>query len=134
MSAAAWQVTGLAIFAAAITALGVWILVLNRDTPEKRERQRRLTVNMRGRLADGTVTDVEPNVVYYSYCISGVEYRTSQDLSQIAELMPPEPERLIGPVTLKYAPRNPANSIVVCESWSGLRPMPVKEIVPNDVA
>lgn len=134
MSTAVWQVTGLAIFAVALSALGVWILVLHRDSPEKRERQRRLTINERGRLADGTVTDVGPNVLYYSYCISGVEYRTSQDLSQIAQLMPADPERLIGPVTLKYSPRNPANSIVLCESWSGLRTMPAKEKVPNDVA
>jgi hypothetical protein len=28
---------------------------------------------------------------------------------------------LIGPASLKYAPRNPANSILICERWSGLR-------------
>ena len=26
-----------------------------------------------------------------------------------------------GPATVKYSPRNPANSIVICEEWSGLR-------------
>ena len=28
---------------------------------------------------------------------------------------------LVGPVTLKYSTRNPANSIIICEEWSGLR-------------
>jgi hypothetical protein len=27
----------------------------------------------------------------------------------------------LGPVSVKYDPRNPANSIVVSEEWSGLR-------------
>jgi hypothetical protein len=28
---------------------------------------------------------------------------------------------LAGPAIVKYIPRNPANSIVICEEWSGLR-------------
>ena len=35
--------------------------------------------------------------------------------------LPEDPDRLIGPVYMKYTPRNPANSIIVCEQWSGLR-------------
>ena len=27
----------------------------------------------------------------------------------------------VGPVSVKYDPRNPANSILVAEQWSGLR-------------
>ena len=77
-------------------------------------------VNSRGRLADGIVTDVGPGVIYYSYAVGGVEYRASQDVAQLAEFLPPDPDRLIGHVTLQYFPRNPANSILVCESWSGL--------------
>ena len=35
--------------------------------------------------------------------------------------LPAEPDRLIGVVSLKYSPKNPANSILICEEWSGLR-------------
>jgi len=49
------------------------------------------------------------------------------------QLMPPGPQRLIGAVTLKYSPRNAANSIVVCEEWSGLRTA-LKETISHDIA
>lgn len=127
-----WQVAGLAVFAGLLLAAGTWILLDRRDSPEKRERLRRRLVNLRGRLADGTVTDAVPGILYYAYAVAGVEYRTSQDVSALGSLLPPDPERLVGSVTLKYTPRNPANSIVLCESWSGLRASPVKEMVSND--
>ncbi len=133
MSAAAWQVSGLAVFAVALSGFGGWILIQHRENPEKRERQRRLTVNARGRLGDGIVTDVGPNAIYYSYSVGGVEYRASQDVSQLLKFLPPDAQRLIGPVTLKYSPRNAANSIVVCEVWSGLRATH-KETLSHDVA
>jgi hypothetical protein len=121
MSTAVWQITGLAAFAGALFGAGAWILVQRRDPPEKRESHRRLRVNGRGRLGDGIVMDVAPNVIYYAYSVSGVEYRASQDVTHLSEFLPSDPDRLIGPVTLKYSPRNPANSIVLCEVWSGLR-------------
>jgi len=30
------------------------------------------------------------------------------------------PSRIVGSATVKYQTRNPYNSIVVCEGWSGL--------------
>ena len=120
MMTPAAQIAGLALLAIGLLAAGAWILKQRRDTPEKRECKRRLMVNSRGRLADGIVTDVGPGVIYYSYAVGGVEYRASQDVAQLAEFLPPDPDRLVGPATLKYFPRNPANSILVCESWSGL--------------
>jgi hypothetical protein len=128
MSNQVGQVAGLAFGALALVVLGVWILFHRRETPEKREQKRRLAVNMRGRLGDGIVSDVGPDVIYYSYAIGGVEYQASQDVAHLKQFLPPDPDRVIGPVTLKYAPRNPANSIVVCEDWSGLR-IPRKETV-----
>jgi hypothetical protein len=128
MSTAAWQVIGLGVLAAALFATGISILLQRRVTPERRERKRRFEVNERGRLAEGMVTDVGPDAIYYSYAISGVRYRASQDITHLSKLLPPDPNVLIGPVTLKYAVRNPANSILICESWSGLR-VRSKEIV-----
>lgn len=116
-----WQVAGLAALAGALIVAAIWILLQHRESPDKKERRRRLEVNVLGRLADGMVTDAGPNTIYYAYAVAGVEYRTAQDVSHLVDVLPSDPERLIGPVTLKYTPRNPANSIVVCEVWSGLR-------------
>ncbi len=121
MSPAAWQVSGLAVLAAGLIAAAVWIVLQRRMTPDAHERRRRLYVNERGRLGDGTVTDVDPSVLYYSYAVSGVEYRASQDVTQLSNLLPPDRDHLVGPVKLKYELRNPVNSIVICETWSGLR-------------
>jgi hypothetical protein len=121
MSTAAWQLSGLAVFALALCGLGTRILFQRRETPETHERKRRLSVNSRGRLGDGIVTDANPNAIYYSYAVAGVRYRASQDVTHLSKFLPADRDRLIGPVTLKYSPRNAANSIVVCEIWSGLR-------------
>jgi hypothetical protein len=67
------------------------------------------------------ITEVSEDALYYSYSIRGVQYAASQDISALREHLPEEPERLIGVASLKYAPRNPANSILLCEEWSGLR-------------
>jgi hypothetical protein len=101
--------------------LAIWIIFHVRRDPKERERRRRLTVHQYGRLGDAMITEVIDDTLYYSYSIRGVVYTASQDISQLKEVLPEDPERLIGPATLKYTPRNPANSIVVCEKWSGVR-------------
>ena len=67
------------------------------------------------------VTDVQDETLYFSYSVSGVVYNTSQDISTLRAQLPAKIPLAVGPVTLKYLTRNPANSIVVCEQWSGLR-------------
>lgn len=89
--------------------------------PEKRERRRRLDLHQTGRLGDALITEASDTMLYYSYSVAGVQYEASQDVSGLRELLPPEPERLIGPTSLKYSSRNPANSMLLCEEWSGLR-------------
>lgn len=89
--------------------------------PEKRERKRRLELHQHGRLWDALITEASEAMLYYTYSVGGVQYEASQDVSALRELLPPEPERLIGPASLKYSPRNPGNSILICEEWSGLR-------------
>ena len=83
-----------------------------------------MTVNRTGLMGDATIIDVRGDVLYYTYVVRGVEYSTSQDASDFHELLPPDTSVLIGLVGLKYSPGNPANSIVLCETWSGLRPQP----------
>jgi hypothetical protein len=106
--------------ATALIAVVLWI-VFHRENPRERERRRRLAVNARGRLADGNITEASDSSIFYSYSVGGVEYATSQDIEELRPTFKVAPERLIGsPVTVKYAMQNPANSIVVCEEWSGL--------------
>jgi hypothetical protein len=92
----------------------------SRITPEERERLRRTALATRGKLGDASLVDVRGEMVVYSYAIRGVEYTASQDVSSIREFFPAE-ESLGGPVWVRYDPKNPANSIVLAENWTGLR-------------
>jgi len=117
-AAAIATLCGLAIL---LIALAIVVVLRVRGTPEKRERKRRQSVNRMGRLGDALITEFSESVIYYSYTIRGVQYTASQDVSTLRHRLPAEPERLIGVASLKYAPNNPANSILLCEEWSGLR-------------
>jgi hypothetical protein len=94
---------------------------LMQSNPEKRERKRRLELHRHGRLGDALITEATDAMLYYSYSVRGVQYEASQDINGLRHLLPTEPERLIGPASLKYSSKNPGNSILICEEWSGLR-------------
>jgi hypothetical protein len=63
---------------------------------------------------------VRESLLFYSYEVRGVEYTASQDVAHLKDFVPNELS-VNGPVSIKYDARNPANSIVVAEQWSGLR-------------
>jgi hypothetical protein len=105
----------------ALLGLGFYFLLRIRRNPNDKEKRRRLQVNELGRLGDATITEVQENTIFYEYSVRGVLYTASQDVAKLREQIPTDLERLIGPVSLKYSPRNPANSIILCEEWSGLR-------------
>jgi hypothetical protein len=111
------------ITAVSIAVLGALIYILRRlrRNPKDKEKRRRLQVNQGGRLGDATITEVHESTIFYEYSVRGVLYTASQDVAQLREQIPTDVERLIGPVSLKYSPQNPANSIILCEDWSGLR-------------
>jgi hypothetical protein len=115
------EVAALGGLAALLIALAIFIAFRVHGTPEKRERKRRLNVHRQGRLGDAMVTEVSDTVIYYSYSIRGVQYTASQDVSALAEKLPADRDKIIGVASLKYASNNPANSILLCEEWSGLR-------------
>jgi hypothetical protein len=116
------QIAALIGVAVVLIALAIFVaLRVVRGSPEKRERKRRLAVHRQGRLGDALITEATGETLYYSYSIRGVQYAASQDITSLRERLPAEPERLIGVASLKYAPNNPANSILVCEEWSGIR-------------
>lgn len=99
----------------------VCVVLGRRPSAAARERKRRLAISANGRMADGIVEDVRDDELYYSYSVRGVHYAASQNVADIREFLPPEGATLIGPAAVKYQTSNPANSILVAESWSGLR-------------
>lgn len=115
-----WLFPLLAGAVAIVSALAL-IMYRARSAPAERERRRRSRINVLGRLGDGMLTDVQGDLVYYTYSVHGVPYNTSQDISALRALVPADASLIVGPVTLKYLPRNPGNSIIIGESWSGLR-------------
>jgi hypothetical protein len=102
--------------------LAVWICVRAASrNPEKRERRRRLYVHRHGRLGDALITEIDGLLVYYSYSVQGVQYSASQDVGALRDKLPENLGLLVGSANLKYSAKNPANSILVCEEWSGFR-------------
>jgi hypothetical protein len=96
-------------------------LLSKRPTAEELERRRRDAINAKGKLGDGEIVDVESGAIVFSYNVSGVGYTAAQDVSALVALLPSDRMSMIGPASVKFDPRNPANSIVLCEAWSGLR-------------
>ncbi len=115
------ELSFLTFLAILLIAGGVVLFLGSRQTAAQREKRRRLTLSKTGRMHDAMIIDVRDCLLYYSYEIRGVAYTTSQDASDFKDLLPRETSALIGPVGMKFAPKNPANSIVICEEWSGLR-------------
>ena len=112
---------GLVMLAVLLIAAAVWIGYNRRNSPERREQRRRLYVNREGRLGEAMIVDVVDDMLVYQYEVSSVSYTVSQDVAPLRQFLPGGIDRLIGMATIKYMQRNPANSIILCEVWSGLR-------------
>jgi hypothetical protein len=116
------ELAGLSGLSIVLIVLALWIALQVRErNPVRRELRRRLFVNHRGRLGDALITDATESIIYYAYSVHGVQYAASQDITALRDQLPDEPARLIGVANMKYASRNPANSILICEEWSGIR-------------
>ncbi len=113
-----------ALLGAVAAGFGVWAMLGPKQTPAQRERQRRLRINARGRTTGATLIDIREEAVHYSYSVRGLEYTASQDLTGLRDLLPGDLSSLTGHASVKYLPENPANSILVCEHWSGLHTRP----------
>ena len=103
-----------------IALMGYRAWRLSRVTPEERERRRREALVAGGKMGDANLMDVRDDLILYSYHVRGMEYTASQDISRLKSHMPADLSCL-GSVSVKYDARNPANSIVLAERWSGLR-------------
>lgn len=105
---------------AIVAALGYRAWKAARVTPEERERRRRAYLAAYGKIGDATLVEFRDNNLFYSYSVRGVEYTACQEVSSLKERLPDDVSAG-GPVSVKYDPRNPANSIVMAEQWTGLR-------------
>jgi len=105
---------------AVVVAVTLYLWLRQRPSPAELEKRRRDLINGIGKMGDATITDVQLPLVSYTYSVRGIEYQATQDVSGIDEnLLPAQWGTIVG-VGLKYDPRNPANSLIVSEKWSGL--------------
>jgi hypothetical protein len=113
-----------------LLALGgiAWLILHKRPTPREMERERRLSIHTGGKIGNGQIIDVvnagsesETASIIYSYSVAGVLYTATQDVTDLQDKLPADRMSLVGAVSIKFIPRNPANSIVLCEEWTGLR-------------
>jgi len=107
----------------------------NKKPAEELERERRTGLTRGGRIIDGNVIDVlelEEDVtgqqmvlLVYTYDVAGVTYEASQDVTHLRQFIDLYSCRLGLPASVKYDPHNPGDSIVISETWSGLRKPPI---------
>jgi hypothetical protein len=111
---------------------GAYALVRRKPkTADDVERERRTWLNGVGRITDGTVIDVQElgpessprpaTMLIYKYDVAGVSYECSQDVTYLRHWVNLHSCRLGLPTSVKYDPQNPGNSLVVSETWMGLR-------------
>ncbi len=110
------------VLAVLLTLIGYRAWRASRVTPEERERRRRAILVRQGKMGDATLVEIHDDLLFYSYLVRGVEYTASQDVSLLKQLVPGDLST-VGPLSVKYDARNPANSIVLAEEWSGIRTM-----------
>src|SRR5579871_3714199 len=118
-NAAGYIAAGAALVLVVALALRAWLR--RRPTAEELEQQRRLALHHGGKMADAMIIDVGEATIEYSYDVRGVGYTAMQDISALQDRLPADRMSVMGPAGVKFDPRNPANSIVLCEDWSGLR-------------
>ena len=126
--AAAFIVAAALAIAAVVFLAGKW---RRENDPDEKERLRRLEVNRNGRIASGEVVDIvdeelAPNgarrrFLHYRYTVGAVDFAACQDVTLISERIGDDPRGIVGAVAVKYHNKNPYNSIIVCEHWSGFR-------------
>jgi hypothetical protein len=116
-----FQLIALGIVAVALVAVAVWLAVRRRETPESLERKRLAALHADGRLGDALVTDVHEDELYFTYTMRGIQYTASQNVRLFRDRLPENLEVLVGSQGMKYSTKNPVDSMLICEEWSGLK-------------
>ena len=138
--AAAFAVVAVLAVTAVVFLAGKW---RRENDPDEKERLRRLEVNRNGRITSGEVIDivdeeVAPNgsrrrFLHYRYTVGAVDFAACQDVTLISARIGDDPQGIVGSVAVKYHNKNPYNSIIVCEHWSGCRRVD-ESLAENSVA
>jgi len=129
LSKTGWEIAGGVAAVAAMAGVAAWMALRKRPSPDEVEQARRHLLVQSGRLVDGMLLDTLSvnaedgralTMLLFGYRIGGVDYECSQDITllssvDVARIRPGFP------CSVRYQPGNPQNSIVVAESWSGLR-------------
>jgi hypothetical protein len=121
--------TGIAVGIVLLVFVVAFLVRAFRPSPEEVERRRRERLATTGRITDGVIVDARtlsgedsvsptPEVLVYSYRLAGVTYNCAQDVSRLPEQV--RGFRIDQPVQVRYDQRNPGNSVLVSESWTGL--------------
>src|SRR5271166_4182139 len=124
-------------FGTAAAIVGYALLSRNpKRSGDLMELERRTQLTRGGRIIDGTVIDVQaldesPTqrqmiLLIYTYDVAGVTYEAIQDVTHLRQFIDLYSCRLGLPASVKYDPRNPGDSIVISEKWSGLRQMKLR--------
>ena len=122
------NIAAVAVGTAAVAGLAWYWFKRPRPTAEEIERGRRALLANSGRITDGSITDMKtspeeliptPQIIIYNYRIAGVSYECGQVVTALPDHV--RGLRIDLPIQVRYDPHNPADSIVVAESWSGLR-------------
>jgi hypothetical protein len=115
----------------ALIGVAAYFLLRHKLTPDEREERRRTRLAKVGRIIDGTLIDSAPETrpgetptaLIYRYRIGGVTYECGQNISSLTTLLPDlgSSAEIYGtPVQVRYDRDNPADSIVISETWNGL--------------
>jgi hypothetical protein len=137
----------LTVAALCLGGVAAYFILRKRPNPEEIERERRSYLVSNGRIIDGTlldISDVSPEesgrptgmqLILYKYEIGGVEYECSQDVTSLRDLVNIYECRIGFPCSVRYDTHKPENSIIVAETWSGLRDtassVPVRRAMPK---
>ncbi|HEV2213400.1 MAG TPA: hypothetical protein VGS99_08635 [Gammaproteobacteria bacterium] len=126
----AWETAAGVTLIAGVAVGAVFYLRRKRPTEEELEQTRRKMLALTGRVIDGMLLDVREitledgralTMLEYSYRSAGVDYECSQDITTLLDVVDPAEMRAGFPCSVRYQTGNPQNSIVIAESWSGLR-------------
>lgn len=140
------HVYGAAVALALGAGAALYLIFRKRPSADEMERLRRENLVLTGRIIDGTVFDTADlseeesgrkggmQLIMYKYEVSGVVYECSQDVSTLGDYLDIRAVRLDFPCSVRYDQHQPTNSIIISESWSGLRDLasgvPVRRGVP----
>jgi hypothetical protein len=126
-----FRLYGLVVAGSAVAVSAYALLRRKPKNPDVLEQQRRAWLEGVGRITDGTVIDVQElpaengrraaTLLIYKYDVAGVSYECSQDVTYLRHWINLHSCRLGLPTSVKYDPQNPGNSLVISESWMGLR-------------